>query len=326
MKNINSNLTPLAFALLIPLGISACGSSSQPETTADLKPVEETLPENKLIVIDVNTANAELPTFTSFDNNTPENKEWKKVENMSDEFDTWNENKWTKTRWNYGNTPVFMRDENSGVSDGNLWIKATLDETNKDQWFETSRVRSLAKMKFPLYTEARIKTANISAYNTFWLNNGDSNNRDEIDIIENNPKPSLMGAKYDNYPYEMHSQYFVVKNGVTERGGDDNPSDNRKLSDGNTLKGVAWNDAYHVYGAWWKDEHTVQFYLNGEAVNFVTSTQEFTLEQHIIFDLWTQDSAWVGGLPEKNELLDDKNNTMKIDWVRTWELVDKPIN
>ena len=78
-----------------------------------------------------------------------------------------------------------------------------------------------------------------------------------------------------------------------------------------------------MFGAWWKDEHTVQFYLNGEPVNSVTSTQAFTLEQNIIWDLWTQDSNWVGGLPEKSELLDDNNNTMKIDWVRTWKLVDE---
>ena len=279
-------------------------------------------------IIDVNTANPNLPSFVTFNDVTPDGKRWQKVEAMSDEFNEWDNKKWFKPLWNYGDTPVNMKAKNAGVSDGNLWIKATLDETNATRWFETSRVQSRGKIIYPVYVESRIKASNISAYNTFWLNNGNSENRDEIDIIENNANPSYRDPNgkwdYANYPWEMHSQYFIVKDSVVERGGDDNPSDNRSdLSAHNTLNNVKWNDAYHVFGAWWKDEHTVQFYLNGEAVNSVTSTQAFTLEQNIIWDLWTQDSAWVGGLPAKNDLLDNNNNTMYIDWVRTWQLVDK---
>ncbi|MCM2681094.1 family 16 glycosylhydrolase [Echinimonas agarilytica] len=268
-------------------------------------------------LIDVNKANPNQPSFVSFHDTTPKGMVWQKVEALSDEFDQWDANKWLKTNWNYGDTPVNMLNKNSGVADGNLWIKATLNAESDEQWFETSRVRSKAKIKFPMYTESRIKTAHISAYNTFWLNNGDINNRDEIDIIENNSNPS---SDYDNpdYPWQMSSQYFVVKDGTTERAKGN--YDNRKLSDGNTLKGVKWNEAYHVVGAWWKDEHHVQFYLNGEPAGQITTELPFTLEQHLIWDLWTQDSSWVGGLPAKSDLLDDSRNTMKVDWVRTWKL------
>lgn len=276
---------------------------------------KNTIPE----VIDVNKANPNLPSFVSFNNTTPKNMKWEKVKKLSDEFDRWNNRKWTKTTWNYSETPVNMMNKNAGVTDGYLWIKATLDEDSEEQWFETSRVRSRAKIKFPMYTESRIKTAHISAYNTFWLNNGDINNRDEIDIIENNSKPSLP-FKAD-YPWKMHSQYFVVKNGITER--NKGNFSNKDLSDGNTLKGIQWNEAYHVVGAWWKDEHNVQFYLNGELAGSITTKNPFTLEQYLIWDLWTQGSSWVGGLPEKSELLDDSINTMKVDWVRTWQLVSK---
>lgn len=269
--------------------------------------------------IDVNLADPNLPSFTSFNDTTPNNMIWEKVDKFSDEFDHWNDTKWIKTNWNYGNTPVNMLNKNSGVSNGYLWIKATLNKQSKDQWFETSRVRSKAKIKYPMYTESRIKTAHISAYNTFWLNNGDIDDRDEIDIIENNSNPSKMFKSH--YPWEMHSQYFVVKNGKTERNKGD--FSNKKLSKGNTLRGVPWNEAYHVYGAWWKDAHNVQFYLNGEPAGSIKSKQPFTLEQHLIWDLWTQDSSWVGGLPDKEDLLDDTINTMKIDWVRTWRLVEK---
>ncbi|MGJ8681440.1 beta-agarase [Paraglaciecola sp.] len=270
--------------------------------------------------VDVNKADSTQPSFTSFDNTTPKDMVWKKVEKLSDEFHHWDSGKWIKSDWNYGDTPVKMVDKNSGVSNGNLWIKATLDEKSKDQWFEASRVMSRAKIKFPMYTESRIKTAHISAYNTFWLNNGDINDRDEIDIIENNSNPSDDYSN-DDYPWQMSSQYFVVKNGKTER--NKGNFDNRNLSKGNTLKGVKWNEAYHVVGAWWKDEHTVQFYLNGEPAGSVKTEQPFTIKQHLIWDLWTQDSDWVGGLPKKSDLLDDSINTMRVDWVRTWKLESK---
>ncbi|WP_220721321.1 RICIN domain-containing protein [Agarivorans litoreus] len=271
-------------------------------------------------VIDVNTADANLPSFVSFNNTTPLGKRWEKVESLSDEFEFWNSAKWIKTNWNYGNTPVNMLNKNSGVSDGNLWIQATLNADSPNQWFETSRVRSVAKIKFPMYIESRIKVANISAYSTFWLNNGDINNRDEIDIIEINPVPTCNCQP--DFPWKMNSQYFIAKDGSTERnhGNSDNRTD---LSDENTLQGVLWTDDYHVFGAWWKDEHTVQFYLNGEPVNKVTTQQPFTLEQFVIWDLWSQDSSWVGGLPQKTDLLNDNNNTMKVDWIRTWKLVDE---
>lgn len=285
-------------------GISACVATPNQNTTS-------------LNVIDVNTADASQPSFVSFNDTTPKGMKWKKVDSLSDEFTHWNNKKWVKTNWNYGDTPVNMLDKNSGVSNGNLWIKATLNEKSKKQWFETSRVRSKAKIKFPMYTESRIKTAHISAYNTFWLNNGDIDDRDEIDIIENNSNPSL--ANKSHYPTEMHSQYFVVNDGITER--NKGNFNNKNLSSANTLRGVPWNEAYHVVGAWWKDEHNVQFYLDGEPAGAITSKKPFTLKQHLIWDLWTQDSTWVGGLPETQELLDNTKNTMKIDWVRTWRLV-----
>ena len=316
--------------VIMTLNFGSCGSEES--TVIIPPPTEEEKEENKenekeeetVKVIDVTKADTSFPTFVSFDDTTPTNKKWVRVEALSDEFNSWNSSKWTKTFWNYGGTSVNMKAENSGVSDGKLWIKATLDENSQEQWFETARVRSKTKIKFPMYTECSIKTAHIAAFNTFWLNNGDSNNRDEIDIIENNSKPSgqpTANFKLDEYPWQMNSQYFIVKNGSTER--NKGNSSNKNLSDGNTLKGVKWNEAYHVFGAWWIDAYNVHFYLEGEPSGKVTTQQSFTLEQFLIWDLWTQDSAWVGGLPPKSDLLDDTINTMRVDWVRTWKLEDK---
>ncbi|NIJ43709.1 hypothetical protein FHR24_000148 [Wenyingzhuangia heitensis] len=320
----------MLFSLFIMAG--SCGSDSvdfvppvDSEEVIEDESIEEEEPKEEATnVIDVTKADAKYPTFVSFNNTTPEGMEWEKVDALSDEFDYWNTNKWTKTNWNYGGTPVNMLNSNSGVTDGKLWIKATLDTKSEDQWFKTSRVRSKTSIKFPMYTECSIKTAHISAFNTFWLNNGNSENRDEIDIIENNSKPTLEPTNsfaLDEYPWQMNSQYFIVKDGVTERAKGN--SSNKNLSEGNTLKGVAWNEAYHVVGAWWKDAYNVQFYLDGEPSGKITTKQPFTIEQFLIWDLWTQDSNWVGGLPQKEELLDDAINTMRVDWVRTWKLKEK---
>ncbi len=272
-----------------------------------------------------------LPSFVSVKNTTPEDMKWVKVEELSDEFDTWDDTKWFNSFWNYGNTPVWMVSENSGVEDGKLFIKATLRD-DPEQWFQTARVHSKAQISFPMYTECSMKTAHISAFNTFWMNNGDADNRDEIDIVENNSNPTSecadQSTKPEGFPWtpwffptQMNSQYFIAKDGVVERHEDNH--DTRLLSRANPNKGDQWNEKYHIVGAWWIDKRTVQFYLNGEPAGRVTTDQDFTRELELIWDLWTGPECWLGGLPEKEELNDNTINTMRVDWVRTWKLESK---
>ena len=277
-----------------------------------------------------------LPSFVSIEDTTPNDKKWVKLEAMSDEFDTWNSSKWFKSTWNYG-VPVFMSTSptNSGVTDGKLWIKATLNENNTEQrWFQTARIHSKAETKYPMYTEARIKTAHISAYNTYWLNNGDINNRDEIDIIENNSKPSCSNCDAEVFPKQMNSQYFHADsnmNPITVRNYGNFLRSN--LSATNPFIDKGWNEEYHTYGVWWKDEKNIQFYLDGEPAGSVVvgedrsgqtySNRVFTRDLEIIFDVWTNEAGWLGGLPPKSDLQDNSINTMRIDWVRTWKLEEK---
>lgn len=251
----------------------------------------------------------------------PQGMKWKTVDALSDEFDSWNSSKWTKSLWNYG-VPVQMKAENSGVTNGNLWIKATLDE-GEDRWFETSRVMSKTQIKFPMYTECSMKTSDISAFSTFWMNNGNSENRDEIDICEHNSNPSFKDQV--NRPFTMYSQYFIVKNGVTER--HHGNFDNRNLSKGNPAKGLKWNEEFQTLGCWWKDENNIQFYINGEKAGSVRSSQPFTLKLNLIWDLWTSVDTWTGGIADKNDLQNDEINTMYIDWIHTYTLEkDESVN
>ncbi len=255
----------------------------------------------------------------------PQGKVWVEVPEMTDEFNNgFDDNKWEKVLWDYPGTPTKMIAENSGVSNGNLWIKATLGPD--PLFFQSSRIYSKAQITYPMYTECSIITAHLSAYNTFWLNNGDINNRDEIDVIENNSRPSC-GCQ-PNFPWQMNSQYFQATNGFTVRNADN--FDNRNLSSNNPKRGVRWNEEYHTVGVWWKDEKNMTFYLDGEAAGSVTVGQDrggqnypeirFSRDLNLIWDLWTDDENFLGGVAVKSHLTDDSINTMKVDWVHTYKL------
>ncbi|MFD1315197.1 Ig-like domain-containing protein [Namhaeicola litoreus] len=302
---------------------------------SDTATVNITVNEYQPTAEDFDNMDPNFPSFTSIEDTTPDGKQWVKFESMSDEFDTWDNTKWFKSTWNYG-VPVFMStsSENSGVTDGKLWIKATLNSGNPDgRWFQTARIHSVAETKYPMYTEARIKTSHISAYNTYWLNNGDINNRDEIDIIENNSKPSCTNCAADVFPAQMNSQYFQADENLIPQTVRNKGNFRRSnLSSANPLKNVGWNEDYHIYGVWWKDSKHIQFYLDGEPAGSVTVgehedgktyNREFTRDLEIIFDLWTNEAEWLGGLPPQSDLNDDAINTMRIDWVRTWKLEDE---
>jgi len=282
---------------------------------------------------DFNNIDPNYPSFVSIINTTPEGKQWVKMETMSDEFDAWDVDKWKKSTWNYG-VPVYMSTsaQNSGVTDGKLWIRATLNEANPEgRWFQSSRIHSKTKTSYPMYTEASIKCANISAFTTYWLNNGNSTDRDEIDIIENNPKPSCNCQP--EFPTRMNSQYFHADSQLSpvEIRNDGNFL-RTNLSDANPLKNVNWNEAYHTYGVWWKDEKHIQFYLDGEPAGSVVvgehrdgttyPTRVFTRDLEIIFDLWSVDANYIGGLAAKADLQNNNINAMYVDWVRTWKLED----
>ena len=57
---------------------------------------------------DFNSIDPTQPSFTSIVNTTPDGKKWVKLESMSDEFETWDSDKWFKSTWNYG-VPVLCQ-------------------------------------------------------------------------------------------------------------------------------------------------------------------------------------------------------------------------
>lgn len=328
-------LKVLLVSLMAGLGTLSCSTLNTEQPSIPKHALMKTEQLNKTLnASDFENLDPNLPSFVSVNDTTPSSKKWVKLPDMSDEFTVWDSRKWKKSTWNYG-VPVFMTtaNSNSGVKDGNLWIRATLNEENpENRWFQSARIHSIEKASYPMYTEARIKAAYISAYNTYWLNNGDINNRDEIDIIENNARPSC--DCQPDFPLQMNSQYFQADSARVPQTIRNKDNFNQAgLSDTNPLKGVKWHEDYHTFGVWWIDANNIQFYLNGEPAGRVKVGQDrsgqwyperkFTRDLEIIFDLWTAEFEWLGGLPAKDSLLDDSINVMKVDWVRTWKLTDK---
>ena len=239
----------------------------------------------------------------------PAGKHWERVPVLSDEFDSWDGNKWQKSLWNY-TEPNEMVASQSWVADGKLTIRASLGSGSR--WFKTCRIMSNAQISYPMYTECAMKASYISAYNTFWMNNGDINDRNEIDMCENNANPT---NNKPLMPYTNQSQIFHVVGGDEFR--TPNHFDNRNLPDGNFGKGKKWHEIYHMIAVYWVDARNFHFYLNDVYAGKCVSSRDFTRKLNIYFDQWT--NSW-DGYATQSSLQDNSINTMYVDWVRTWKL------
>ncbi len=244
------------------------------------------------------------------------NMNWQKVEALSDEFDKFNTEKWEYSLWNY-EPPNIMKKSQVSVKDGKLQIKAE-QHPDSIRWMKTGRIMSKQQIGYPMYTECSMKVSGISAYHTYWLNNGNAKNRNEIDICENNANPSnpSVGHGTEDKPFIMQSNIHHAVNGENKT----NPkfATTQLLSKRNKKQGKRTDETYHTYGLYWEDDRKCHFYLDGEYVGSSLSPRKFTLELHIYFGLWT--NKW-DGFAKKEDLLDDSKNTFYVDWVRTYKLV-----
>ncbi|BAX81081.1 family 16 glycosylhydrolase [Labilibaculum antarcticum] len=241
---------------------------------------------------------------------------WEAVDALSDEFKEFDDSKWTYSLWNYP-PPNIMMESQAFVDDGKLCIRAE-KHTDSLRWMKTCRIMSKVQIGYPMYTECRMKAADISAYNTYWLNNGNSENRNEIDICENNANPTNPKTKHGiaDFPYVMQSNIHHAVDGENLR----SPSNasTKLLSKRNKNRGKDFNETYHTLGLYWENDRNCHWFLDGEYVGFSSAKRKFTRELNIIFDLWS--NSW-DGFPTKESLDDDSRNTMYVDWIHTYKLV-----
>lgn len=246
----------------------------------------------------------------------PKGYKWVVVEALTDEFNEFDTSKWQYSLWNY-TPPNEMMESQAYVKNGKLCIKAE-NHTDSIRWMKTSRIMSKAQISFPMYTECKMKAADISAYNTFWLNNGDSENRNEIDICENNANPTNPKTKHGvkAFPYIMQSNIHHAVDG--ENLTSPSYASTKLLTDKNKNKDKNFNETYHTLGLYWENDQNCHWYLDSEYVGFSVAKRKFTRELNIIFDLWS--NTW-DGFPTKESLDDATKNTMYVDWVHTFKLV-----
>lgn len=256
--------------------------------------------------------------FVNAQPNAPKGFKWEKVEALSDEFEFFDTNKWVYSLWNYS-PPNIMKKSQVSVKNGKLNIKAQINNDSL-RWMKTGRIMSKSQISYPMYTECSMKTASISAYNTYWLNNGDAENRNEIDICENNANPSNpnVGHGVAYKPYIMQSNIHHAVNGENKTA----PSfaSTQLLSNSNVNKGRRTDETYHTYGLYWEDDRKCHFFLDGEYVGASLAPRQFTRALNIYFGLWT--NKW-DGFAKKENVINDAKNTMYVDWVHTYRLVNK---
>lgn len=239
----------------------------------------------------------------------PEGKKWIKITYVSDEFngDKLDATKWMPKHPFWSGRNSTHTESNVSVKNGNLRLISTLREGSSEVKSETvtaACVTSNTPNCHYGYYEANIKCSNISMTSAFWFQGKYS----EIDVIENIGEPSNPKSIGIKDSMLMNTHYF--KKGWKK----------------DCATPVKWKmpecagSEYQVYGVWWKNKETCSFYHNGIKVADVTFGGPFKEKQYMFFD--TEVFTW-HGWPSKASLLNPAKNTMSVDWVRGWQLVDK---
>jgi hypothetical protein len=242
----------------------------------------------------------------------PQGKKWVKTVSLSDEF---NGKKLDTSKWapkhpywsgrNSTHTPA-----NVSVRNGNLRLLSTLraDATEVNAKTVTAAcMASTTRRCLPGYYEARIKCSDISMTSAFWFQGKYS----EIDVIENMGEVTEPNSVWVNKTMMTNTHFY--KQGW----------DKEKKTPFNWKMHSPSSAEYHVYAVWWKDERTVAFYHNDAKIAQVKTGGPFDEPQYMFFD--TEVFTW-HGWPSKASLLDPAKNTVLVDWVRAWRLVDDTKN
>ncbi|MEP0213801.1 MAG: hypothetical protein ABJD66_11330 [Cellulophaga sp.] len=283
---------------------------------------------------------------------------WKKVEELSDEFnypggktspnfsEKWNlgyVNSYTgplPTVWT-GNSIGF---ENQGSNDNRvLTLTAQVEGSGNSKTLECGMISTKATSSYPLFQEARVKVSNSQLANAVWMISNDSGQFEEIDNLETyGPRIRLDGEECDK-PYfadRLHLSHHTFKNVDGERL-DYQPqketwmSRKQNSSSCGRDNDVKWNEAYHTYGVKWVSPEVLEYFVDGKRVkiisglrdedgidpeNYTTCGDGLTKEMHMLISQAAQ--VWrYGGVTEFWNSTDIKfgaDTKMSVDWIRVY--------
>jgi len=245
----------------------------------------------------------------------PAGKHWEPVPSLTDEFNG-NEidaNKWDDYHpyWS-GRIPSQFKKGNAFVKDGILLLRngSRIDNMNQvndpynDVWIDAAAVVSKEKnSQVGWYYETSMMASDCAMSSSFWFRVGKFS---EIDVIEHIGRATKPGVD-KSYEYSCNTHVYGNQSG---------PSVGKTY-----IMSTRGRDEFHVYGFWWKTSTDLRFYHNDEEVMQVTPSVPFNEKLHMIWDTEALIPNWVG-LPTIESLKDNNKNTMYVDWVRTWKLVD----
>lgn len=252
----------------------------------------------------------------------PKGFKWVKNEAFSDEFNgkTLDTSKWydRSPYWKNGRPPATFRAENVSVKDGCMQIKdGVLDPPEGVYRFAGGAVASKSSAAHFGYYEARMKASGVSMSSTFWLKTarqiiGCDTVQQELDIVE-----AIGGSKkYAAFKYSMKSNAHIFRT-------DCNGERTVKSTPGETKLVAAVDTMFHVFGCWWKDANTLDFYYNGTfafTIHPDTTYSKTPFNVPMYMHLVTETYNWeVPPTPE--ELADETKNKTYYDWVRSYKLV-----
>lgn len=252
----------------------------------------------------------------------PKGFKWVKNPAFSDEFNgtTLDTLKWydRSPYWKHGRPPATFREENVSVKNGAMQIKdVVLKEPDSIYRFAGGAVASKSQNALYGYYEVRMKASGVSMSSTFWLKTprhvtGCDTTQEELDIVE-----AIGGAKkFAAFKYKMKSNAHIFRTGC-------NGERTVKSTPGETSLIGAVDSRYHVFGCWWKDANTLDFYYNGNyafTIHPDTSLSKTPFNYPMYMHLVTETYNWeVPPTPE--ELADQTKNVTYYDWIRSYSLV-----
>jgi len=242
----------------------------------------------------------------------PLNKTWENYDLLSDEFDgaILDPQKWINSHaggWD-GRDPSEYYADNVLLENNMLQLKSTVkNETFQGNWVHAACVSSPTKAAQPgSYFEASIRGSDISMTSAFWL----QGSKTEIDVTENFGYTTKDSDYYIQQRSQMLSNTHAFHNGW----------DNDITTPMHASLDAESDHRFFTYGVYWKNDSTIIMYVDGDSVNTMKPGAKFNESQYMFFD--TETFSWQG-FPSLAELQDPDRNTMYVNWVRSYRLIDQ---
>lgn len=254
--------------------------------------------------------------------------EWKPVIEMTDEFNgrRVDEDKWQiepkGNGWNWiGRVPGLFLADNVAVDDGKLKVTVSkLDgpETinGKEFLYQGAIVRSHHAGEPGWFFECKMKANATEMSSTFWLmTKGHTIKKLEMDIQE------CVGTISDNADPWVNGWDRIFHSNLIHRQNQHNPEP-LQIQKGIKLEKEN-HKRFYTYGAWWKSEREVLFYLDGEHVYTLVPEVDWDVPAYIQMAIETYD--W-NPVPERGSMVERgslEERQTQYEWVRTWRAVNK---